>query len=89
MTPLEKAVEMFRSQAAFARALGVVPMTVSQWKVRGIPADWCPHIERVTDGRVTRAELRPDLFGEEAVAAKEPLLRRATDVRPPGDHDGK
>lgn len=84
MSALQKAIDVFPSQAAFAEALGVVPMTVSQWKARGVPAQRCRDIERVTERKVTRRELRPDLFGydeaEAGVAADVRPLRRATDV---------
>jgi len=63
---LKKAVTVFGSQAALAKAIGVSPMTITQWKARGIPAERCLDIERATDGKVTRLDLRPDLFGQAA-----------------------
>lgn len=50
------------SAADLARVLGVKPVMVSQW-ARGskpVPVGRCPDIERVTRGRVTVEELRPD-----------------------------
>jgi DNA-binding transcriptional regulator YdaS (Cro superfamily) len=44
-----------------ARLLGVTPAAISQW-VR-VPYRRALQIEVRTAGRVTRAELRPDLFG--------------------------
>jgi len=49
-----------------ARALGVSKQAVSHWK-RGryrVPAEHCLAIEAFTGGRVTRFELRPDVFGQ-------------------------
>lgn len=68
MTGLEKAIEHFAvdgkgGQARLAKALDVGPMTISHWKKRGIPTDSCADIERVTGGAVTRAELKPEIFG--------------------------
>ena len=46
----------------FARRLGVTPSVVYQWGVglRPTPLEYCAAIERVTDGAVTRKDLRPD-----------------------------
>lgn len=63
MDALLRAIYHFGSQARLARALGVVPMAVTNWKKRGVPIVWAPEIERATNGLVTRAELRPDIFG--------------------------
>lgn len=45
-----------------ARAIGVSPVLISQWKTgaRPVPIDRCPAIERATGGAVTRRDLRPD-----------------------------
>ncbi|MCU0920183.1 MAG: helix-turn-helix domain-containing protein [Burkholderiaceae bacterium] len=49
-------------QTDLGRALGCPPQLVSQWcrKVRPVPLDRCPDIERATSGAVTRRDLRPD-----------------------------
>ena len=62
MDGLQKAIDHFGSQAALARALGVVPMAVSNWKDRRVPAEQCKAIEDATAGAVKRHELRPDIF---------------------------
>jgi DNA-binding transcriptional regulator YdaS (Cro superfamily) len=48
-----------------ARALGVHPSLVSQWKTgrRRVSADTAVRIERATHGAVTRFDLRPEIFG--------------------------
>lgn len=68
MTGLERAIEHFAvggkgGQVRLARALEMSPMTISHWKVRGIPTDRCADIERVTHGAVTREMLKPEVFG--------------------------
>lgn len=51
------------AQSALARSLGCQPQLVWQWsrKVRTVPADRCPAIERETAGAVTCEEQRPDV----------------------------
>lgn len=46
--------------AALAHALGLERGVVNHWK-RRVPAEWCPEIERITDGQVRCEELRPDV----------------------------
>lgn len=52
-----------RTGVQLARALGVAPPLLSQWRtgVREVPAERCPTIERETGGLVTCEELRPDV----------------------------
>lgn len=67
MKPLQTAIDHFGSKAALARALGVEPMTVRQWQVRNrVPIERAIEIERVTQGAVTREDLRPDVFTKAA-----------------------
>ena len=60
---LFKAIQYFGSQAKLAKALGVTPMAISQWKKRGVTLDAAKNIEEKTNGFVTRYQLRPDYFG--------------------------
>ncbi|MEI7216245.1 helix-turn-helix domain-containing protein [Pectobacterium carotovorum] len=50
-------------QASMARLLGVSAPTINQWVngVRPIPAERCLEIEKITQGKVTCEELRPDV----------------------------
>ncbi len=64
MSPLESAVDCFGSAAKLARALDVSPMSVSNWKKRGVPVKRAKQIERITDGRVKAGQLRPDIFDD-------------------------
>lgn len=59
---VQRASRIQGGNAALARALGVKPPTVQQW-VKGerpVPPNRCVAIERLTQGGVTRKELRPD-----------------------------
>lgn len=48
--------------ASLAGAIGVHPVMVSQWVggIKPVPIERCVDIERVTEGVVTRRDLRPD-----------------------------
>ncbi len=61
--PLERAARLLGSQVALANALGVTKAAVGQWRDPGrrVPAEHCPHIERLTGGEVRCEELRPDV----------------------------
>lgn len=61
--PVARAVAIVGSQSALARLLGVKPQSVSRWVQSGsAPAKRIVQIERATAGRVTRQELKPDLY---------------------------
>lgn len=80
-TPLERAVGLARGQAPLAReatkhALNGARLTQAMiWKwlnqARGPvpPAEWVIPIERALGGRITRHELRPDIYPVEEEAA--------------------
>jgi len=67
---IQTAARILGNQAALARALGVTPVTVGQWlrpdiaTGRAVPPKQCVRIERLTNGQVTRRELRPDDYFE-------------------------
>lgn len=67
---IKKAVAACGGQAALAKAIGVSPAMVYQWLTgrRPVPAERCAAIETATEGNVTRADLRPDLWGEAKAA---------------------
>lgn len=66
---IEKAVRVAGSQSALARAIGVTPQAVQSWCVSGnVPAVRVLDIERIVEGKVTRHELRPDLYPSELAA---------------------
>ena len=69
---LRKAIELVGGQVALARALGPPIRQAHVWKwlnrtQLGVPAEYCRAIEGLTQGQVTRYDLRPDVFGEAPV----------------------
>ncbi len=59
--PILSAIRILGSQRLLADAIGVNPKTVWAWVNRDrVPAEYCPAIERATDGEVRCEELRPD-----------------------------
>ena len=60
-----RAVEIFGSQTALAKRIGVGQGVVSYWlnSAKQVPPKRAVQIEAVTNGEVTRKELRPDLWG--------------------------
>ena len=54
------------TQQTLADLLGVTQAHVSYWKCNQIPVKRAIEIERALNGQVTRNELRPDIFGEQA-----------------------
>lgn len=59
--PLKRAIEQVGGLTKAAGALGVSPQRLGNWIDRGVPAEHCPSIERITDGAVRCEELRPDV----------------------------
>lgn len=67
---LDKAIRLAGGKKKqLAELLGCEPMTVTHWCNRGLPAERAKEIEEIFNGAVTRAELRPDLFGPTNSAA--------------------
>ncbi len=58
---VEKAIQVVGSQAKLARLMGVKAQHIMNWRLRGVPAERCPAIERVTHGQVRCEDLRPDV----------------------------
>jgi len=54
------------TQSTFAKACGVSQGLVSQFLKGSKKPGWktCKKIESITGGKVTRQDLRPDIFGE-------------------------
>ena len=70
MDALDRAVEILGTQDALAEALGIRSPSISEWRSRGrVPTERCLGIERATKGKVTRYELRPDVFGKQPKVA--------------------
>ncbi|MFB9246164.1 transcriptional regulator [Massilia antarctica] len=57
-------VRLCGTQAALAKLVKLTPQAVQRWMAQGKPSRiGCKLIERALDGKVTRAQLDPDLFG--------------------------
>jgi len=61
---LKAAYEMLGSQQAVAEVVGVKQPSVHKMLTEGkkVPGEWCLPIERATEGKITRYQLRPDLY---------------------------
>jgi len=71
MEALERAKEILGgTEQALADAVERKQPTVHVVLKRGkkVPAEWCPKIEAATNGKVTRQQLRPDLWQDEEAA---------------------
>lgn len=70
-TIVSKAIEAAGGATALSAALGVSVQVVSMWKKRNkIPPEYCIAVERAGRAKVTRYEMRPDVFvGPEEAAA--------------------
>ena len=66
MSPIEKAIAFVGGVSALATALDTTPQVIVHWRKRGVPAERCLDVEAVTNGKVTRHDLRPEIFGEAA-----------------------
>ena len=51
---------MDTSISGLARDLGLRRQNVQGWKTNGIPARYCPQLEQMTGGKITRKEMRPN-----------------------------
>jgi DNA-binding transcriptional regulator YdaS (Cro superfamily) len=66
--PILKAIQVSGGQAALARRLTEITgrpfkqQNVWNWIKRGVPAEMAIPLEQATGGRVTRNEMRPDLY---------------------------
>jgi DNA-binding transcriptional regulator YdaS (Cro superfamily) len=68
---LARAKVILGSQQALADAVGVKQPSVHHILTDGkkVPAEWCLPLEKATSGKVTRHQLRPDLYPVEDTAA--------------------
>jgi len=66
---IQKAVEICGSQVALAKAVGKTQKHVWNWinRDKRVPAEYVLLIEKATQGKVTRHELRPDIYPVETI----------------------
>ncbi|WP_342643473.1 transcriptional regulator [Rhodoligotrophos ferricapiens] len=70
--PLIKAINQAGGQKALADRIGTTQSMVWYWLMRakkGVPPEVAIRIERATEGAVSRADLRPDIFAVDEVTA--------------------
>ena len=65
VSAIDRAIAVCEGIHALSEAAGVSVQAIYHWKsgVRVITAEYAKKIEIATGGKVTRADLRPDLFG--------------------------
>jgi len=59
---VHRAIKSVGGAHGLAKACGVSYQAVYKWRMTGVSAERAIQIEEVTQGGVTRHELRPDLF---------------------------
>lgn len=58
---LQRAIKIVGDQTALAKSLGVSPQAVCQWDQ--VPPRRVLKIEELCQGKITRHDLRPDIYG--------------------------
>ncbi len=67
---LDRAIAILGTQDILAAKLKIKSPSISEWRSRGrVPHTRCREIEKITKGAVTRADLRPDIWGSEKKVA--------------------
>jgi DNA-binding transcriptional regulator YdaS (Cro superfamily) len=63
MKPLKKIIKLIGGQSALARECAVTQQTVFVWLKTGrVPATRVLQLEKISNGTVSRHELRPDIY---------------------------
>ena len=62
---LRKAISLFDNEKHFCEAINISYQQLWNWINREgqVPVYYCKVIERVTHGKVTKEDLRPDIYG--------------------------
>ena len=70
---LQEAIAICGTQTELARRIGGKVKTghIYHWLRNRVPPERCADIERATEGRVTRHDLRPDVFGAAPASLQE------------------
>lgn len=78
---LERAVDLAGGQTALATVLGVAQGRVWNWLNRDqrVPAEMVIPIEAATDGKVSRHDLRPDIYPRETTTDSPALAKTGTE----------
>lgn len=67
---LQRAIDHAGDVRSLAATLGLLPQHINNWKSRGVPAPWCLPLEEASEGKASRHDLRPDIFGPAPKALK-------------------
>lgn len=59
MNALDKAISLVGGPKALGIRIGASIQAVCNWRVRGVPAEYCPDIEQACQGAVRCEELNP------------------------------
>lgn len=60
---IDAAAALLGGREELAKALGLKrPSAIGNWKSRGVPMEYCPRIELLTNRKITRRDLRPGDF---------------------------
>ncbi|MEY2666377.1 MAG: hypothetical protein RLZZ384_548 [Pseudomonadota bacterium] len=60
---IEKIIEFFGTQYRLAKALNIKPQNVTQWiAANQIPLKQAINIEKASNGKITREQIRPDIY---------------------------
>jgi DNA-binding transcriptional regulator YdaS (Cro superfamily) len=83
LTALEDAIARLGGVTKFAKSIGASYQLVQGWRDSerrfAAPAEYCPAIERATDGAVRCEDLRPDVeWGVLRTGTPDPVPRAAT-----------
>jgi len=73
MNAIERAIQCLQpaTQAELARVCQQRPQAITRWVKSGhVPAHYVLQIEKATEAKVTRHDLRPDVFGPAPADAK-------------------
>lgn len=57
---LKQAIDESGGVTAVAARLQITPQRLTNWVERGVPVDRCAAVEVAVEGRMKRADLRPD-----------------------------
>jgi DNA-binding transcriptional regulator YdaS (Cro superfamily) len=65
---VKSVVEAAGGSSNLARHLGIKPQAISQW--RRVPVNRVLEVEKLIEGKYTRYEIRPDIYGPAPGEAK-------------------
>lgn len=59
---IDYAISLMGGPSATARQFGITRQAVQRWRYKGVSAERAVDIEKATEKRVRREDLRPDLY---------------------------